>query len=71
MSKYKIINTTMAANSEAKIGDIVYKAIYCDYGCANDDTRSTGLEHISVTYKSDGQYPFFTIPKQHLEIING
>lgn len=49
-------------------GTIVYPCAKPDYGCAGDDTRYTGEEHISVTLKSDGDYPFFTIPCDMLEV---
>lgn len=49
------------------IGTLVYERNSWDYGLASDDTRFTGVEHISVTLKSNGDYPGFTIPKQDLE----
>lgn len=52
-------------------GSIFYKQIVCDYGLANDDTRTTGVEHVTVTLKSDGGYPGFTVPKHALEPIDG
>ena len=45
-----------------KSGAVVYRNYGYDYGCSNDDTRYTGIEHISVTLKEDGTYPFFTVP---------
>lgn len=54
---------------EATIGRVVYKSMKCDYGCASDDTRITGVEHISVTLKEDGDYPFFTHPLHLLKEI--
>jgi hypothetical protein len=49
-------------------GTIVYVAYY-DYGLAQDDTNYTGEEHISVTLKPDGGYPFFTVPLYYLKKI--
>ena len=63
MKKYTL---TENYNNNAA-GTTVYKAVYYDYGLANDDTRTTGVEHISVTLKEDGGYPFFTIPAYILE----
>lgn len=54
---------------EVKAGAIVYRCIGWDYGCANDDTRITGIEHTSVTLDPAGAYPFFTVPKQDLEAV--
>ena len=54
---------------EHKAGTIVYKQKYHDYGLASDDTRITGVEHISVTLNSDGDYPGFTIPRYQLEEV--
>ncbi len=67
MSKsYKVIKDS-DLEPLAVAGTTVYDSMYADYGCANDDTRYTGIEHISVTLKSDGGYPFFTIPLRDLE----
>lgn len=49
-----------------KAGTTVYRQMYHDYGLANDDTFATGVKHISVTLKSDGGYPGFTVPVDHL-----
>lgn len=51
-------------------GTLVYDSAKYDYGCSSDDTRITGVKHISVTFKENGDYPFFTIPKYILEEIN-
>lgn len=45
---------------EATIGKTVYKCAKHDYDCAGDDTRATGVEHISLSLTPDGDYPFFT-----------
>lgn len=52
-------------------GDIVYDLKGWDYGLANDDTRYTNEEHVSVTYNADGDYPSVTIPKSALEEVTG
>lgn len=51
----------------AAAGSIVYSLRGHDYGLASDDTRMTGIEHVSVTLKPDGDYPSFTIPRADLE----
>lgn len=53
----------------AKKGTIVYDCLKNDYGLSNDDTRMTGIVHVSVTLKSDGNYPYFTVPYKHLRKI--
>lgn len=50
-------------------GTVVYEAAMHDYGCANDDTRHTGVEHVSVSLKPDGGYPFFTVPRYYLKQV--
>lgn len=52
-----------------KKGTVVYDCAYHDYGCANDDSRLTGIEHTSVTTDPDGGYPFFTVALYDLEKI--
>ena len=52
-----------------KAGTVVYAQKYHDYGLASDDTRHTGIEHVSVSLKPDGGYPGFTVPKHQLEPI--
>jgi len=68
---YRVIKGISRGGTEfsAKSGDIVYRCSGYDYGCANDDTRFTGIEHISVTKDPEGGYPFFTIPVESLEAI--
>ena len=48
-------------------GTEVYSLNGYDYGLASDDTRMTGVQHISVTLKSDGDYPSFTVATHKLE----
>lgn len=65
---YKMLRDS-TVNPSVKAGDSVYDIKGWDYGCANDDTRMTGVEHTSVTLKDDGDYPFFTVLKRDLEPI--
>ena len=69
MTKYKILDNSLSADKNAKIGDIVYRCVGYDYGCSSEDTAFRGFQHISVTFNEDGSYPFFTIPEKHLEIV--
>ena len=50
-------------------GTIVYSPKGYDYGLASDDSRITGIEHISVTLSPEGEYPTFTVQKCSLEEI--
>lgn len=52
---------------KATAGSIVYSLRGYDYGLASDDTRMTGVEHVSVTLNADGDYPSFTIPRADIE----
>lgn len=47
-------------------GTMVYSLAMSDYGCANSDSRLTGVEHTSVTLDKDGGYPSFTVPLGYL-----
>ena len=68
--KYKVLHDRVLRGSkEASAGDIVYDCMGHDYGCASDDTRILGYEHMSVTKDPKGGYPFFTIPVSHLAEI--
>lgn len=65
MQKFK----TTADRFRHEVGTVVYLCRQHDYGAARDDSRSTGVEHVSVTEREDGGYPFFTIPRHQLEPI--
>lgn len=70
--KYRVRDGRRSSGN-VKTGDFVYKATFHDYGCASEDTQDTqdtGVYHISVSLKEDGDYPFFTIPEEDLEIDN-
>lgn len=56
------------ASIDVGASDVCYDFMGCDYGCSNDDSRDSGIEHTAVTLKSDGGNPFFTIPKDDLEL---
>ena len=68
IKKFKIIRADRAA-MQVEVDDIVYDSVKHDYGLASDDTRITGIEHVSVTFKEDGDYPFFTIPRADLQEV--
>lgn len=52
MELYKLLKDS-DINPLAKVGTIVFKMGY-DYGLASDDTRMTGIEHISVAMPGEG-----------------
>lgn len=52
---------------KAVAGTTVYACAHYDYGLAIDDTRMTGVSHISVTLNEDGSYPLFTVPASSIE----
>lgn len=68
-TKYRLLTDSKIEPGATK-GTIVYKCAKSDYGCASDDTRITGVQHISITFKSDGDYPFFTHPLKYLEKVS-
>lgn len=61
LTRYKMLRDSLI-EPKAKAGTIVYKQSGYDYGLAADDTRMTGIPHISVTLNPDGGYPGFTAP---------
>lgn len=65
---YRVLKDSVL-NSTARAGTIVYAGRGYDYGLASDDTRATGIEHVSVTLKRSGDYPTFTVPLRDLEKI--
>lgn len=67
VTKYRIKTSSIQPGLQA--GDIVYGLMYHDYGLASDDTRNTGVDHISVTLDTEGNYPSFTIPRHALEKV--
>lgn len=65
MNKYKLIAPINHA-PDAEVGCTVYEYTGCTYGLVSEDTHMTGIEHIAVTLKSDGDTPFFTAPIRSL-----
>ncbi len=63
---YKLKQVPGHADGDVTTETVVYDLKYHDYGSANDDTRHTGIHHVSVTKDPEGDYPFFTVPKQDL-----
>lgn len=51
-----------------KKGDVIYVCMKCDYGCASDDYRFGGVDSISCTESPEGDYPFFTVPREWLDV---
>jgi hypothetical protein len=68
LSAYLVLRADRAS-SLVEVGATVYRFEMPDYGCAADDTRLLGFEHVAVTFDPDGDYPFFTIPLADLEQI--
>ena len=70
MAKYRVKQDRIVRGETwVKAGETVYSQKYHDYGLASDDTRMTGIEHVSVTLNADGDYPGFTIPVKDLEAL--
>lgn len=67
MSKpYEMLADSRVEESVKK-GATVFACAKHDYGCASDDTRITGVHHVSVTKDPGGDYPFFTVPFKDLK----
>lgn len=72
MQKYRLKRKDRANRKQGLDGiDFVYNQKGYDYGLSSDDSTMTGIEHISVTLNSDGDYPGFTIPIEDLEPVKG
>ena len=69
MKQYKVL-VDSKLESAAKAGTVVYEFTGYDYGLARDDTRFSGIRHISVTLNENGERPCFTIPFYDLEEFN-
>lgn len=70
MKKYIVKGDRVIGQEQlALIGETVYDYAGWDYGCANDDTRYTGVKHVTVTKDPNGGTPFFTIPERDLEPV--
>jgi hypothetical protein len=65
MAAFKLLKDSEYGHVPA--GTIVYRCTRYDYGGASDDTRLTGIEHVSMTLDPTGDYPFFTVPAPDLE----
>jgi hypothetical protein len=63
--KYKLL----VKRFEVEVGTICYIFDGHDFGCAREDSYYTRIPHTSVTLDPKGDYPFFTVPSDHLEII--
>lgn len=66
-----LANLPPACRWRVKSGDYAGQIVYPgrdSYGCASEDTRNTGVEHIACSVNESGQ-PFFTIPRTDLELI--
>lgn len=68
-TKYRML-TDSKLEPKATKGSIVYKCAKNDYGVSADDTRISGVQHISLSLTSDGDYPFFTHPLKDLEKVS-
>ena len=47
-------------------GTVVHKLAYHAYGPSSQDTRVYQTEYVSVTFKENGDYPSFTVPRSAL-----
>lgn len=65
--RYIVTRADRAANTSIKVGDPVFYCRGHDYGMASDDTALTGIQHVSVTLDENGDYPFFTIPREDIQ----
>lgn len=69
MVKAFLMLADSAIEPKATKGTIVYDFIQHDYGLANDDTRMTGVKHVSVTLDKHGVGQSFTVPETALKAI--
>lgn len=67
--KYKLLRKDRAASVLDENVEYIYSCKMHDYGISDDDTRLTGIKYVSVTLDENGNYPFFTIPEEDLELV--
>lgn len=63
-AKYKLIGD---GYNGTPAGTVVFEYFGADYGLCGDDFRLTGKPHIAVSVS--GKAPFFTTPKENLELV--
>lgn len=68
---YRMREVPITAEPGTRVDQPVYLCRKHDYGSASDDTLILGRRHVSVTLKSDGDYPFFTIDASWLSPWEG
>jgi hypothetical protein len=63
---YRVLRKDRASRPDLcpDVGEFAYFG-GCDYGCAAEDTRLTGIEHTAAAAAPGA--PFFTIPREDLE----
>lgn len=67
---YKLkVGHRSSSSDELAHGTLCYLGRGYDYGLSSDDTRATGIEHVSMTLNVDGSYPTFTVPICDLEAV--
>lgn len=54
-------------DSPVTVGEILYTLMKNDYGGSSLDTDLLGTECVSVTRKSNGDYPYITMPLNCME----
>lgn len=69
MIKYDTAYRLSETRFEHPAGTIVYRQNCYDYGISSDDTRITGVEHVTMTLRQDGGYPGFAVPVHVLEEV--
>lgn len=62
--RYKVLRVDRSA-LPVVVGEWLYPG-RDHYGLASDDSRDTGIEHISVSCEMNGT-PYFTIPRMDVE----
>lgn len=54
---------------KAKVGVVVYPSRRPDYGLALDEEREFGFPCRSVTLNADGDYPFFVMRCDDMQVV--
>ena len=67
LTRFRILRADRASHACPPAGTIVYPGLD-GFGCANDDTRRTDIEHIACSVNLSG-LPFFTIPREDCEPV--
>ena len=67
-AKFRVLKQAKT-EKRANPGTIIYGFFQPTYGLVSLDNKVTGIKHGAFTLNADGDYPFFTMPMEHVQRI--